>query len=57
MKSFSTYRVNQPTTADGHSISITTTIFGTEEEIEYLRQNCAETIGSGLLLEYGGKEE
>lgn len=53
MKTLSTYRVNQPTTADGHSISITTTIFGTEEEVEYIRKNCAETIGSGLLQEYG----
>lgn len=53
MKTLSTYRVNQPTTTSGHSISITTTIFGTEEEVEYIRQNCAETIGSGLMLEYG----
>lgn len=53
MKTLSTYRVNQPTTSSGHSISITTTIFGTEEEIEYMKKNCAETIGSGLMLEYG----
>ena len=53
MKILSTYRVNQPTTTSGHSISITTTIFGTEEEVEYLRKNCAETIGSGLIQEYG----
>ena len=53
MKTLSTYRVNQPTTTSGHSISITTTIFGTPEEVEYIRQNCAETIGSGLLQEYG----
>lgn len=53
MKALSTYRVNQPTTTSGHSISITTTIFGTEEEIEYVKKNCAETIGSGLMLEYG----
>ena len=52
MKTLSTYRVNQPTTTSGHSISITTTIFGTEEEIEYMRKNCAETIGSGLMQEY-----
>ena len=52
MKTLSTYRVNQPTTSSGHSISVTTTIFGTEEEIEYIRQSCAETIGSGLLQEY-----
>ena len=52
MKTLTTYRVNQPTTSSGHSISITTTIFGTEEEVEYIRQNCAETIGSGLLQEY-----
>lgn len=52
MKTLSTYRVNQPTTTSGHSISITTTIFGTEEEVEYLRQNCAEIIGSGLVQEY-----
>ena len=53
MKTLSTYRINQPTTISGHSISITTTIFGTEEEIEYIEKNCAETIGSGLMLEYG----
>ena len=53
MKTLSTYRVNQPTTSSGHSISITTTLFGTEEEIERLRQNCEETIGSGLVQEYG----
>ena len=52
MKTLSTYRVNQPTTTSGHSISVTTTIFGTEEEVEYIRQSCAETIGSGLLQEY-----
>ena len=52
MKTLSTYHVNQPTTSSGHSITITTTFFGTEEEIEYLRKNCAETIGSGLMLEY-----
>lgn len=52
MKTLSTYRVNQPTTTSGHSISITTTIFGTEEEVEYLRKNCAEVIGSGLVQEY-----
>lgn len=52
MRTLSTYRVNTPTTANGHSISITTTIFGTEEEIEYFRKNCAETIGSGLVQEY-----
>ena len=53
MKTLSTYKVNQPTTTSGHSITITTTIFGTEEEVEYIRQSCAETIGSGLLQEYG----
>ena len=53
MKALSTYRVNQPTTTSGHSITISTTIFGTEEEVEYIRQNCAETIGSGLVQEYG----
>ena len=53
MKSLSTYRVNSPTTTSGYSITISTTIFGTEEEIEYLRKNCSETIGSGLLQEYG----
>jgi len=52
MRSLSTYRVNPPTTTSGSSITISTTIFGTEEEIEYLRKNCAETIGSGLLQEY-----
>ena len=52
MKALSTYRVNQPTTTSGHSISITTTIFGTEEEVEYIRQSCDETIGSGLIQEY-----
>lgn len=52
MKTLSIYRVNQPTTTSGHSISITTTIFGTEEEVEYLRKNCDETIGSGLIQEY-----
>ena len=53
MKTLSTYRVNQPTTTSGHSITISTTIFGTEEEIEYMKKNCAETIGSGLVQEYG----
>lgn len=52
MKTLSTYRVNPPTTSGGHSISVTTTIFGTEEEVEYIRQSCAETIGSGLVQEY-----
>lgn len=52
MKTLSTYRVNQPTTSGGHSISVTTTVFGTEEEVEYIRQSCAETIGSGLVQEY-----
>lgn len=52
MKSLSTYRVNQPTTVSGHSITITTTVFGTEEEVEYIRKSCAETIGSGLMQEY-----
>lgn len=52
MKTLSTYRVNQPTTTSGHSISITTTVFGTPEEVEYIRQSCAETIGSGLMQEY-----
>lgn len=56
MKTLSTYRVNQPTTSGGHSISITTTFFGTEEEVEYMRQSCAEIIGSGLVQEeYQGK--
>lgn len=53
MKSLSTYHVNMPTTASGHSITISTTLFGTEEEIEYMRKNCAEAIGSGLLQEFG----
>ena len=52
MKTLSTYHVNQPTTSSGHSITITTTLFGTEEEVEYIRKNCAETIGSGLMQEY-----
>lgn len=52
MKALSTYRVNQPTTSSGCSISITTTFFGTEEEVEYIRHICAETIGSGLVQEY-----
>lgn len=52
MKTLSTYRVNPPTTSSGHSISVTTTIFGTEEEVEYIRQSCEETIGTGLVQEY-----
>lgn len=52
MKTLSTYRVNTPTTTGGYSITISTTIFGTEEEIEYLRKNCEENIGSGLVQEY-----
>lgn len=52
MKTLSTYRVHTPTTASGYSITISTTIFGTEEEIEYLRKNCEENIGSGLVQEY-----
>lgn len=52
MKTLSTYRVNPPTTTSGHSISVTTTIFGTEEEVEYIRRSCEETIGSGLVQEY-----
>lgn len=52
MKTLSTYRVNPPTTSGGHSISVTTTIFGTEEEVEYIRRSCEETIGSGLVQEY-----
>ena len=51
MKSFTNYIVNQPDTISGHSISITTTHFGTEEEIAYLKKICEETIGSGLLQE------
>ena len=52
MKVFSIYRVNAPTTVSGHSITISTTLYGTEEEIEYMRKNCEETIGSGLMQEY-----
>lgn len=52
MKTLTTYRVNAPTTVDGSSISITTTIFGTEEEIEYMEKNCADSIGSGLVQEF-----
>lgn len=52
MKTLRTYRVNQPTTSDGHSITVTTTIFGTEEEVEYIRRSCEETIGSGLVQEH-----
>lgn len=52
MKSFTTYRVNQPDTTSGHSISITTTLYGSEEEVAYLKKNCEETIGSGLLQDY-----
>ena len=52
MKTLSTYHVNPPTTTSGNSITISTTIFGTEEEIEYMRKNCEETMGSGLLQEY-----
>lgn len=52
MKTLSIYRVNQPTTSGDNSISVTTTIFGTEEEIEYIRKSCEETIGSGLIQEY-----
>lgn len=52
MKTLSTYRVNPPTTTSGYSLTISTIIFGTEEEIEYLKKNCKETIGSGLMLEY-----
>lgn len=52
MRALNTYRVNQPTTSGGFSISITTTLFGTEEEIEYLRKNCEEYIGSGLIQDY-----
>lgn len=52
MKTLSTYRVNNPTTTSGHSITISTTLFGTEEEIEYMRKNCEETIGSGLVQEF-----
>ena len=52
MKSFTNYIVNQPDTTSGHSISITTTLYGSEEEIAYLKKNCEETIGSGLLQEY-----
>ena len=52
MKAFSTYRVNAPTTVSGHSISITTTLYGTAEEIEYIRKNCEELIGNGLSQEY-----
>ena len=52
MKSFTNYIVNQPTTTSGHSITITTTLFGTEEEVTYLKKNCEETIGSGLVQEY-----
>lgn len=52
MKKLTTYRVNQPTTSSGYSISVTTTVFGTKEEIEYIGRSCAETIGSGLVQEY-----
>lgn len=55
MKTLSTYQVdtlNTPVTTIGHSITISTTIFGTEEEVEYLRKNCEETIGSGLIQDF-----
>lgn len=52
MKTLTTYRVNQPTTSSGCSITIATTIFGTEEEVEYIKHHCAEIIGSGLVQEY-----
>ena len=51
MKTLSTYHVNQPTTSSGYSITITTTLFGTEEEVEYMRKSCEEIIGSGLVQE------
>ena len=52
MKTCTTYRLNTPTTTSGHSITITKIIYGTEEEIAYLKKNCEETIGSGLVQEY-----
>ena len=53
MKVCTTYRVNKPTTTSGYSLTISTTLYGTEEEIEYLKKNCEESIGSGLIQEYG----
>ena len=53
MKRVTTYHANTPTTADGHSITITTVYFGTEEEIEYIKNCCKESFGSGLVQEFG----
>ena len=53
MKSVTTYHVNTPTTSDGHSITITTVYYGTEEEIEYMKNCCKESFGSGLVQEFG----
>ena len=53
MKVCTTYRVNNPTTTSGYSLTVTTTYYGTEEEIEYLKKSCEESIGSGLIQEYG----
>lgn len=52
MKTLSTYHLNTPTTADGFSITVSTIIFGAEEEIEYMKKRCEETIGSGLVQEF-----
>lgn len=53
MKAITTYHLNKPDTINGNSISITTTYYGTEEEVDYIKKSCDETIGSALLQEYG----
>lgn len=53
MKVCTTYRVDNPTTTSGYTLTVTNVYFGTEEEIEYLKKNCEEFIGSGLIQEYG----
>lgn len=51
MKTISTYRVNTPTTIVGHSLTISTTFYGTEEEIECIKKNCESVIGTALVQE------
>lgn len=53
MKALTTYHLNTPDTINGNSISITTTYYGTEEEVDYIKKSCEESISSGLLQEYG----
>ena len=52
MKTLTTYHRNDPTSADGHTITLTTVVFGTEEEINNTQLYFEAYIGTGLVTDY-----